>query len=327
MINKIINMTIIKDIMQFAIVSDNADKTTQNICQTLNLGPLKVWDFGYPNIFDTTIGGVSSQWDMKLAFGWIGEMQFEIIEPKAGNSLYKEFLTKNKKPGIQHLLIDMQNIKYEDIKEQLNQAGFPIFNEAKSNVPIKLGPFIIPPLPLSFVRSSATTFGYTNTLEPLKVVMEISKYPPGFQPRQAIRMGVPTYWSPGNQKNFETLPADSLITSVEGFVVLVKDLQITLKEYKKLYGEPVQVSKNEALFQLESNFVKLVQPEQSSHLNNILSAQGEGFKILSIKPRELNTKKNLEIFLNKGFEIINMSESSILFTHLDLPFGLIDSNF
>jgi hypothetical protein len=58
-----------RNIIQFAIVTPNTDETLKLICETLNLGPLKVWDFNYPAIFDTTINESPNPWTMKLAFG------------------------------------------------------------------------------------------------------------------------------------------------------------------------------------------------------------------------------------------------------------------
>jgi hypothetical protein len=44
------------NIIQFAVVTPDADKTMLEIQQSLNLGPQKVWDFKYPAIFDTKVG-------------------------------------------------------------------------------------------------------------------------------------------------------------------------------------------------------------------------------------------------------------------------------
>jgi methylmalonyl-CoA/ethylmalonyl-CoA epimerase len=94
----------ITKITQFAIVTPNCDDTVLQMQEALNLGPLKIWDFKYPGIFDTTIDGKPAAWTMKLAFGWLGGMQFEVIEPTSGATLYQEFLNRTKEAGVQHLL-------------------------------------------------------------------------------------------------------------------------------------------------------------------------------------------------------------------------------
>jgi hypothetical protein len=75
------------------------------------------------------------------------------------------------------------------MKKQFAAMNIPIVNEAKSNVGVKVGPFTFPALPTFLAKSMSTVFGYADTLETLKTVVEISKYPPGIEPRKGIRMG------------------------------------------------------------------------------------------------------------------------------------------
>lgn len=311
---------IIKKVIQFAVVTPNTDETVTVICETLNLGPLKVWDFKHPAIFDTTIKGNSKLWTMKLAFGWLGNMQFEVIQPTEGPSLYKEYLDKWKRAGLQHLLIDRGETSYPKMKELLGSAGATITNEAKTNVAIKLGPFILPPLPMFLAKSMSTVFGYTSTLDTLKMVIETSQYPPGVKPRQGVRMGVPTYWSAGEKSNFEELPTNSLITDVNGFIVLVKNLNEIKPHYIKLFGDPKFSTANELLFQLADNFVRVVQPNAGSPYEKVLHERGEGLQIIEAKPRSLDSERNNEVFSQKGFESLAISLTETLFTHSKLPF-------
>jgi hypothetical protein len=313
----------IKKIVQFAVVTPNADDTVKILCDTLNLGPLKVWDFKHPAIFDTTIGDQPKPWTMKLAFGWLCNMQFEIIEPTSGHSLYQEYLNKYKQAGVQHLLIDRGNISYPEMKKQLADVGMPIANEAKTNVAVKMGFLTLPPLPMFLAKSMSTIFGYTSTLSTLKTVIETSKYPPGIQPRQGIRMGVPSYWSKGDKKNFEQLPENSLITDIEGFVVLVKSIDEVKRYYEKLFGIPSTNTHNELYYKLETNFVQVIQPEAGSPYETVLKERGEGVQILEATPRQKTKQKNDELFKQKGFKATNLDSNSTLFTHSSMPFQIL----
>jgi hypothetical protein len=257
-----------------------------------------------------------------LAFGWIGEMQFEMIEPTGGQTLYQAYLDKWKHAGVQHLLIDRGNVSYAQMKEQLALAGTPIVNEAKTNVAVKLGPFTLPPLPMFLAKSIATVFGYTATLGTLKTVIETSKYPPGVAPRAGIRMGVPSYWSAGDKAKFETLPDDSLITGVEGFIVLVKSIAEVMPHYKKLFGDSTAKQSNELFYQLATNFVQVVQPENNSPYEKILNERGEGVQILVTTPREKINEKREEAFMQKGFITTAIDAKRILHTHVQMPFQI-----
>jgi hypothetical protein len=311
-----------KNIIQFAIVTPNTDETVKLISETLNFGPLKVWDFNYPEIFDTTINNKQKPWTMKLAFGWIGTMQFEVIAPKEGQSLYKNYLDKFKIAGIQHLLLDREKVSYLDMKKQLSEMNTPIVNEAKSNVAVKMGWFTFPALPLFLAKSMSTIFGYADTLDSLKTVIEISKYPPGIEPRKGIRMGVPSYWSAGNQENFEELPSNSLITAIEGFIVLVNTIVEVKPNYQKLFGNPINETSTELMYKSEKVFMNIVQPKENSEYSNILKQQGEGIRILVATPRTKSKLKTDEDFMAKGFKKFNISESETLYVHDKMPFQI-----
>jgi hypothetical protein len=315
------------NIIQFAVVTPDADKTMLEIQQSLNLGPQKVWDFKYPAIFDTKVGENDEKWTMKLGFGWIAVMQFEVIEPTGGKSLYREYLAKWKQAGVQHLLVDRAKTSYGDMKSQLASAGYGIHNEAKSNVAVKLGPFTFPALPMFLAKSMSTVFGYTNTLDTMKLVMETSKYPPGIEPRKGIRMGVPSYWtSNANKANFETLPDDSLITKVNGFIILVKDFKATFPHYQTWFGEPSETASNSATFLLDSVFIRLIQPERGTGYDEIMQNKGEGLQVINADARNDNRNTNQSIFKRKGFSIVQETIQTDLFYKKDMPFQIEINN-
>jgi Glyoxalase/Bleomycin resistance protein/Dioxygenase superfamily len=316
-------MKIVKDIIQFAIVTPNTDATIKSLCQLLNLGPLKVWDFKHPAIFDTTINDKQTPWTMKLAFGWLGNMQFEVIQPTGGDTLYQQYLTKQGHQGVQHVLIERGSTSYADMKQQLADANTPIVNEAKSNVAVNIGPFTLPPLPMFLAKSMSTVFGYTNTLDTLKLVIETSKYPPGVKPRDGIRMGVPTYWSDGDKNNFENLPSNSLITDVKGFVVLVKSIEEVKPHYTNLFGASSEESSHKLMYTLQNNYLRVIEPKDKLAYVDILNTRGEGLQIIECTPRYQTKAENDKVFLQKGFHVIAIDETSTLYTHADMPFQVL----
>jgi hypothetical protein len=237
--------------------------------------------------------------------------------------LYREYLTKWQQAGIQHLLVDRAKTDYPDMKTQLSAAGYPIHNEAKSNVAVKLGPFTFPALPMFLAKSMSTVFGYTNTLDSMKLVMETSKYPPGIDPRKGIRMGVASYWTNNaNKDNFETLPADSLITKVNGFIILVKDFKTTVPHYKKWFGAPSETTNNSATFQLDTVFITLIQPEQGTGYAEIMQNKGEGLQIINADARNQNKDNNEVDFKKKGFSVVEKTFKTALFYKNEMPFQI-----
>jgi hypothetical protein len=141
-------------------------------------------------------------------------------------------------------------------------------------------------------------------------------------PRDGIRMGVPTYWSAGDRNNFEQLPENSLITDIEGFIVLVKNINEVKPHYEKLFGVSTATSANELFYQLQHNFVQIIQPESLSAYQIILNERGEGIQVLVVNPRQKTQQDNEAVFRQKGFAIINIDSKNTLFTKDEMPFQI-----
>jgi hypothetical protein len=133
-------------------------------------------------------------------------------------------------------------------------------------------------------------------------------------------MGVPSYWSDGDQKHFEQLPEDSLITGIEGFIVLVNDLNAATPYYQKVFGDITESGDGEVTFSLLDTFVRVVQPSDDSPYKKILAEKGEGVRILVATPRHTSKEKNTEVFRHKGFEVIELAKNRILCTDTIMPF-------
>lgn len=329
--------SILNNIVQFAVITADADGTVKQIQDALNLGPFKVWDFTFPALFDTTVNGKSEQWTMKLAFGWIGDMQIEVIQPTTQNSLYSKYLNIYGRPGIQHLFIDRAGMSYADKKKQLEtQGGLIIGNEAKSNVAIQMGLLTLPPLPMFLAKNASTTFAYTDSFDTLKLSLEVSMYPPGIQPRQGIRMGVPSYWSDGNKQNFETLPIDSLITGVNSFKILVKSIADTLPHYQKLCHDRLEVKEEtmrdsltgsvisfkSSKMELSASTLELIEPLVPSAYSNILDRRGEGCRIITATVRDTSADTVIENFKKKNFSLAAQTTRELLFDNDEFPFAV-----
>ena len=63
-----------------------------------------------------------------MAFGYIGDMQFEIIEPVAGKSTYSEFLERVPEGGVHHLGFSVDD--YDAATADLLARGYRLCNAA-----------------------------------------------------------------------------------------------------------------------------------------------------------------------------------------------------
>jgi catechol 2,3-dioxygenase-like lactoylglutathione lyase family enzyme len=90
-----------------------------NVFETKNL----------PSWLETRYRGKPSNFHVKAALIDFGGMQFELIEPVAGDpSVYSEFLEKVG-PGIQHIMVQPKD--HDRMKEILERNGSELINQGK----------------------------------------------------------------------------------------------------------------------------------------------------------------------------------------------------
>lgn len=64
----------------------------------------------------------------KIAFVWVEDLQYELIEPVAGDvSLYRDALPKDDKPQFHHSCMRVDN--WEDFRARVDQQVFPVVLE------------------------------------------------------------------------------------------------------------------------------------------------------------------------------------------------------
>ena len=68
---------------------------------------------------------------LHLAFGWAGEMQFELIQPIEGVSTYSKFLEHNPQGGLHHYGIEVPN--YAQGVKEMETAGFRLVQGGRHN--------------------------------------------------------------------------------------------------------------------------------------------------------------------------------------------------
>jgi hypothetical protein len=308
----------LNDITQLAVVTPHLDDTIRRLRKSFNLGAFKVWVFHPPALFDTTYLGKPEAWRMKLAVGWVGDMQLELIQPEGGQNLYQSYLDWKGRAGLQHFLINRGDQSYGGMKDQLAEIGFPIVQEGRTNVPLRFAGITFPPLPTFLAKKWATTFGYTDTFETLKISLETSRFPPGISPRLGLRLGVPDYWIGEDRGSFEQLPEGSLLTGISKLYVLVEEIDGVVAAYQKLRAETLESFETTvtdlesglsyqiklAFINLRSTQIVLLQPmDEGSFFASLLAERGEGGQILGATSRDNDLEVVLRRFQEKGYQM------------------------
>jgi methylmalonyl-CoA/ethylmalonyl-CoA epimerase len=129
-----------KDINQFAIVVSNMDDAIAKLKKTLEMGPWEIYFCKPPNHKDTYVRGKPVFYTHKFALTWLNALQpveFEIVEPLEGPSVYKEFLQAGKDGMLHHVMRLYSSM--DDVKRELTRfekQGIKILQTGKwFNIP------------------------------------------------------------------------------------------------------------------------------------------------------------------------------------------------
>lgn len=157
----------VRNISQVAWVVRDLDAHLERFVR-LGVGPWWVCTYKRPRLFDTRLHGRPADFSMKIALAWTQEMNWEIIQPLDGESIYWEFL-RERGEGVHHIMVDCGQRTIEEIVGRFTAQGWQ---------PTMEGCF------------EGVRFVYFRTEEDLKTTFEIRSIPPGWQ-RPA-----PDYWYP-----------------------------------------------------------------------------------------------------------------------------------
>ena len=99
----------IPETKQICIVTRDLDAMVRRYADKLGIGPWWVNEYRPPELTDTTYRGEPSTFSMRLALAWTGVLNWEIIQPLEGPSIYHDFLERNEE-GMQHVGILLSDL-------------------------------------------------------------------------------------------------------------------------------------------------------------------------------------------------------------------------
>ena len=92
----------VRKIVQIAHVVKDIENSMKKYHEILDIGPWSVYTFAPPALRECTFMGKPSDATWALAIAWVGDIQFELMQPLSGESVYTHFLDK-KGEGIHHI--------------------------------------------------------------------------------------------------------------------------------------------------------------------------------------------------------------------------------
>jgi hypothetical protein len=148
----------VKEIFQVSLAVKDIEKTMENYWNLLGIGSWEVFTAAPPVMRDRTYYGSPASHVFRFATTMLGPVEFELIQPVSGDSLYWDFLCEHGE-GISHLAFQVDDVvKTSKIMEA---EGFPVVQDGKY---------------------AGNAYAYYDTCGPLKIAWEAFQ-PPTSKPK------------------------------------------------------------------------------------------------------------------------------------------------
>ena len=92
----------LKQVLQVCVVVEDIQKSMERYWEIFGIGPWDIYTFAPPDLTEPTVHGKPEPYTMRLATAQIGSVQWELIEPLTGQSIYAHFL-KEHGEGLHHV--------------------------------------------------------------------------------------------------------------------------------------------------------------------------------------------------------------------------------
>jgi hypothetical protein len=221
---------IFADVRQVCTVVDDFEPTIQNLVDHLGIGPFRCWHFRPPRLYSTTYRGEPEKYSMKLAMTWLDDVQWEVITPVDGRTMYRDHL-ETRGRGVQHILMGTGEIPFEAAVEHLAQRGHPFGQTAKLNAEVQIRRVTLPSMPNKLAGPMSLQFGYVDAEATMRSSFELTRYPLGFSERFALRSGKPEFCIPEGNARFERPLPTRRVGRVAKITIVTRDVDATVRNY------------------------------------------------------------------------------------------------
>ncbi|MBA7632085.1 hypothetical protein ES703_39627 [subsurface metagenome] len=121
-----------REIVQLCIAVRDIEKSMERYWKVLGIGPWDVYTFSQETVRDFTLHGqpVKQPFKFMLALATFGNIQFELIQPVEGPTLYESFL-KEKGEGFHHIKEKVNDDDIEEVLEKFKQKGIEVIQSGK----------------------------------------------------------------------------------------------------------------------------------------------------------------------------------------------------
>jgi methylmalonyl-CoA/ethylmalonyl-CoA epimerase len=104
-------------IAQIAILVEDLEGTVENYWTMFGIGPWHFYTYEKPLVKQMSYHGQPAEYSMRIALSQIGPLRIELIEAKAGDSIYTDFIREHGY-GVHHL-----GLLVENMHQALDEVG------------------------------------------------------------------------------------------------------------------------------------------------------------------------------------------------------------
>jgi hypothetical protein len=277
-------------VRQVCTVVDDFEATIENLVEHLGIGPFRCWHFRAPVLYNTTFRGRPAVWTMKLGITWLDDLQWEVIQPMDGASLYREHLDARGR-GVQHLIMDTGAASFESAVAELAARGHHFAQTAMVNPPVKIGRVTLPRFPRPLAPPVSLQFGYLDLERELGTAIELTRYPLGFSERFALRAGRAERCIPDGNSHYERPLPHLRVRRACKVSIVTADLDAAMRGWIAVAGvAPWHVFEGErarvAWALVDDMLLELVQPgPEASPYHELLRARGQSVATVGVETR------------------------------------------
>jgi len=141
--------------LQVSVVVPDLDEAMRTYVDDYGIGPWHVYDFNPGNVQGMHEAGKPVERSWRLALAQVGNVQWELVQPLDGDSVYARFLAEHG-PGVHHIGVAVPD--YEGTIAELTRRGHEVLLGGTYN---------------------GVTFAYLSTDRDLGIVTEIFDGAPG----------------------------------------------------------------------------------------------------------------------------------------------------
>ena len=162
--------SLFRETVQVCVVTRDLDALVRSYADKLGIGPWWVQQYEPPLLTGRTYRGKPADYTMRLALAWTGALNWEIIQPLDGPSIYHDFLAEHGE-GIHHVGVMLKDMDmgWPEVYRRFAERDFAAVQEG---------------------NWAGVQFAYFETEPACKTTVEVIDRPAGWARPE------PLYWYP-----------------------------------------------------------------------------------------------------------------------------------